>query len=136
MPQLNRFAFRSPIWHRRAAGRGHCRRGCGCSSGVEHNLAKVGVEGSNPFARSSVLGRPHVYLSCPSVGVDMSRSGVGRLNKVFGKSRPADEARHVARLFVPRYECGIAINIVLRLNRNSDARRRLGRLIEPRRVVS
>ena len=24
----------------------------GCSSGVEHNLAKVGVEGSNPFARS------------------------------------------------------------------------------------
>ncbi len=28
------------------------RSGCGCSSGVEHNLAKVGVEGSNPFARS------------------------------------------------------------------------------------
>src|ERR1051326_7638286 len=27
-------------------------KGCGCSSGVEHNLAKVGVEGSNPFARS------------------------------------------------------------------------------------
>ena len=23
-----------------------------CSSGVEHDLAKVGVEGSNPFARS------------------------------------------------------------------------------------
>jgi hypothetical protein len=66
----------------------------------------------------------------------MSRSGVGRLNKVFGKSRPADEARHVARLFVPRYESGIAINIALRPNRNSDARRRLGRLIEPRRVVS
>src|ERR1700733_3368832 len=30
------------------------RRGCGCSSGVEHNLAKVGVEGSNPFARSKI----------------------------------------------------------------------------------
>ena len=28
----------------------------GRSSGVEHNLAKVGVEGSNPFARSSSLG--------------------------------------------------------------------------------
>src|SRR5262249_15030645 len=28
-------------------------QGCGCSSGVEHDLAKVGVEGSNPFARSS-----------------------------------------------------------------------------------
>ena len=25
----------------------------GRSSGVEHNLAKVGVEGSNPFARSN-----------------------------------------------------------------------------------
>ena len=25
---------------------------CGCSSGVEHNLAKVGVGGSNPLARS------------------------------------------------------------------------------------
>src|SRR5579863_6338499 len=29
--------------------------GCGCSSGVEHDLAKVGVEGSNPFARSRFL---------------------------------------------------------------------------------
>src|SRR5437868_7539117 len=26
--------------------------GCGCSSVVEHDLAKVGVEGSSPFARS------------------------------------------------------------------------------------
>ncbi len=30
-------------------------RQSGRSSGVEHNLAKVGVEGSNPFARSSDL---------------------------------------------------------------------------------
>ena len=29
------------------------RRERGCSSGVEHNLAKVGVEGSNPFTRSN-----------------------------------------------------------------------------------
>src|SRR5258708_22567486 len=28
--------------------------GCGCSSGVEHDLAKVGVDGSNPFARSKI----------------------------------------------------------------------------------
>jgi hypothetical protein len=28
---------------------------CGCSSGVEHDLAKVGVEGSNPFARSKIF---------------------------------------------------------------------------------
>ncbi len=85
-----------------------------------------------------MLGRPHVRLPCLSVGVDMSRVvGVGRLSKSFGKpSRPVDAGRHVARLFVPRYECGIAINVTLRLSRNSDARRRLGRLIESRRVVS
>src|SRR5436190_19068769 len=29
--------------------------GCGCSSVVEHDLAKVGVEGSSPFARSNSL---------------------------------------------------------------------------------
>ena len=32
--------------------------GRGCSSGVEHDLAKVGVEGSNPFARSKILLSP------------------------------------------------------------------------------
>ena len=31
---------------------------CGRSSGVEHNLAKVRVEGSNPFARSNQKGQP------------------------------------------------------------------------------
>jgi hypothetical protein len=68
----------------------------------------------------------------------MSRIGVGRLRKSFGKpSRLGDGARHVARLFVPGYKDGIAINVTLRLNRsNRDARRRLGRLIESRRVVS
>ena len=30
---------------------------CGRSSGVEHNLAKVRVEGSNPFARSNLTRR-------------------------------------------------------------------------------
>src|SRR3546814_6258768 len=35
-------------WHPPVAS-----RQSGRSSGVEHNLAKVGVEGSNPFARSS-----------------------------------------------------------------------------------
>lgn len=32
-------------------------RASGCSSGVEHNLAKVGVEGSNPFARSNFFNK-------------------------------------------------------------------------------
>ncbi len=47
-------AIRGALRHIRA-GAGTSRRlpfCCGCSSGVEHNLAKVGVEGSNPFARS------------------------------------------------------------------------------------
>ncbi len=38
--------------HIAAIGGGDAADGSGCSSGVEHNLAKVGVEGSNPFARS------------------------------------------------------------------------------------
>src|SRR3954454_7434754 len=48
-------AFTARIWH----SSGRCWRlwspptpGCGCSSVVEHDLAKVGVEGSSPFARS------------------------------------------------------------------------------------
>src|SRR6516164_5871494 len=41
----------------RSSGRLRARPevGRGCSSGVEHDLAKVGVEGSNPFARSKIL---------------------------------------------------------------------------------
>jgi hypothetical protein len=67
----------------------------------------------------------------------MWRVSVGRLSKSFEKSsRAIDRARHVARLFVPGYGNGIAINVTLRLSRNSDARRRLGRLIDSRRTVS
>src|ERR1700756_3957792 len=49
----------------RSAGRPSARPefGCGCSSGVEHDLAKVGVEGSNPFARSKIL---HGLLQYPT----------------------------------------------------------------------
>lgn len=36
----------------------------GCSSGVEHNLAKVGVEGSNPFARSNSLFITKIEIRC------------------------------------------------------------------------
>jgi hypothetical protein len=42
----------------RCAAGGYCRASnaqCGRSSGVERNLAKVEVEGSNPFARSTFL---------------------------------------------------------------------------------
>ena len=43
------------------------RNGCGCSSGVERNLAKVDVEGSNPFARSNfrqVLANRAFFIAC------------------------------------------------------------------------
>jgi hypothetical protein len=54
-------AFAVRIWHRSAVDGAHRRHlGCGCSSVVEHDLAKVGVEGSSPFARSrfSQFGNP------------------------------------------------------------------------------
>jgi hypothetical protein len=67
----------------------------------------------------------------------MSRIAVDRLSKPFGKSpRPVGGAHHVARLFVPAYEGGIAITVSVRRTRNSDARRRLARMFEARRVVS
>jgi hypothetical protein len=67
----------------------------------------------------------------------MWRIAAGRLAKSFEKSsRAVDSTRQVARLFVPGYGDGIAINVTVRLNRNSDARRRLGRLIDSRRMVS
>ena len=43
------------IWHSSVYGGrlAALPNGCGCSSAVEHDLAKVGVEGSIPFARSN-----------------------------------------------------------------------------------
>ncbi len=38
---------------------------CGCSSGVEHNLAKVGVVGSNPIARSNISNSSNGHRSGP-----------------------------------------------------------------------
>jgi hypothetical protein len=49
---------------------------------------------------------------------------------------PIGGGQHVARLFVPAYDRGISINIGPRRSRNSDARRRLARMFEQRRVVS
>ena len=39
-------------------------RKCGRSSGVERNLAKVDVEGSNPFTRSNKTNRPLCRFFC------------------------------------------------------------------------
>ena len=37
---------------------------CGCSSVVEHDLAKIGVEGSNPFARSKAFKGLAPQVTC------------------------------------------------------------------------
>jgi hypothetical protein len=67
----------------------------------------------------------------------MSRFTVGMLlGKGLDKTRPVGGAQHVAQLFVPAYERGITINIGARRSRNSDARRRLARMFDQRRVIS
>jgi hypothetical protein len=69
----------------------------------------------------------------------MSRFTVGMLlGKGLDKARAIGGAQHVARLFVPAYERGITININIgvRRSRNSDARRRLARMFDNRRVIS
>jgi hypothetical protein len=67
----------------------------------------------------------------------MSRDAANRLTKSFGRTpKLIGGAHHVARLFLPAYDAGIAINITVRRTRNSDARRRLARMFETRRVVS
>jgi hypothetical protein len=59
-----------PGWNVPANGAPHpleitdSSRQSGRSSGVEHNLAKVGVEGSNPFARSSFPSHRQVADHC------------------------------------------------------------------------
>jgi len=66
----------------------------------------------------------------------MSRA-VSRLGKSFGKApRAIGGSHHVARLFLPACDGGISINVSVRRNRNTDARRRLARMFESRRVVS
>jgi hypothetical protein len=76
VPPPAKVALAGAIWHSFAMRLGPRRDlpsyplGCGCSSGVEHDLAKVGVEGSNPFARSS--------FSRDSNGIADARKRVGR----------------------------------------------------------
>ena len=52
--------------------------GCGRSSGVERNLAKVDVEGSNPFARSKFFKYRNVQKAAKSRG--SSRLGLADNN--------------------------------------------------------
>jgi hypothetical protein len=57
--------------------------GCGCSSGVEHDLAKVGVEGSNPFARSK---NTPIFESL-TIRVDGPAGTLTSLREAWGKQR-------------------------------------------------
>ena len=84
------------------------KRQSGRSSGVEHNLAKVGVEGSNPFARSNIFkpvvkltifagAAPELLRRCaPAV----SSNAMGKLSGIINAAdvfvegfRPVDHAR-------------------------------------------
>src|SRR6478736_9265957 len=61
----------------------------GRSSGVEHNLAKVGVEGSNPFARSSVPTPESAFIarrSRPDRGDFGRRQLVHVIKRAIGRS--------------------------------------------------
>ena len=65
----------------------------GCSSGVEHDLAKVGVEGSNPFARSSInwiFRQPHGNSRHPAI----HHAPPSRVPR--GTSQPRNHSRSVA----------------------------------------
>src|SRR5690606_12876846 len=59
---------------------------CGRSSGVEHNLAKVGVEGSNPFARSNKTAETRHFLRVAgfSLGPHLAFSGPPRPQEAKG----------------------------------------------------
>ena len=72
--------------------------GRGCSSGVEHNLAKVGVEGSNPFARSKFLHQINVIHSDWALkGFLRSPAAFKRLTDGFERSR-GDNAGNAAQV--------------------------------------
>jgi hypothetical protein len=57
-------AKRGAFWHSFGLGGLRDAYGCGCSSVVEHDLAKVGVEGSNPFARSNQIKHTASLVHC------------------------------------------------------------------------
>jgi hypothetical protein len=87
-------AFAVRFWHSSAvAGERSPPSGRGCSSVVEHDLAKVGVEGSSPFARSKFPVRPtdlccrHVVTPCLPLLRDRRRPS-RKSSTAKGGSRP------------------------------------------------
>ena len=66
--------------------------GRGCNSGVEHNLGKVGVEGSHPFARSSAQS-PGAMVKMGQVNVESSTLPDNTINRTE-KPEPSSLDRH------------------------------------------
>ena len=67
----------------------------GRSSGVEHNLAKVGVEGSNPFARSIFPFEIYIWVTIASA-IDAACRGlqtIGRMSKTAAQLLMERETR-------------------------------------------
>src|SRR5437763_597223 len=97
-------ALALPARHRRQFG-------CGCSSVVEHDLAKVGVEGSSPFARSknlNALWRERHALLCACVLIFASGDSgflTTRLHAhpIFGLAGRAGIVLHAGALLVGAY---------------------------------
>jgi hypothetical protein len=82
-----------------------CRHlGCGCSSVVEHDLAKVGVEGSSPFARS----RFSWYLNNFAKG----RRKAAFLFFFWGSLWGSDNAKLIGHHSSPGYACRAKIRIL------------------------
>src|SRR5690349_16128093 len=65
-------------------------RQCGRSSGVEHNLAKVGVEGSNPFARSNFSQKFEHYLRPYGAVFAWNTDGFSRQALSTGRQAPPE----------------------------------------------
>ena len=87
--------------------------GCGCSSGVEHNLAKVGVEGSNPFARSKFpQGNQDATRRPPQGGLRRFCYGVHMVSTTASMdTRPAMTAREVAKISALPHEWHVVATI-------------------------
>ena len=112
------------------------RRQSGRSSGVEHNLAKVGVEGSNPFARSSdfqAIGSPCTtvaatvqYYYRPDRPSDQSADCLSLVvwnssGRWAGTGRLPDRLGHVRNPALPLYAAG-AVTAARRVARGPSVR--------------
>jgi len=88
-----------------ATPRGTALRQSGRSSGVEHDLAKVGVEGSNPFARSNSTHCDDFCLgaaAAPELSVPAARGNVHQ-NDAIRRDLGGRPGGRRSALFAPRH---------------------------------